>query len=179
LGESLPLEPILGRVIGRLSPLRSFLQPGAVGQVFESGFGRVAIGICYESAFPQLFQTQVRQGANLLVTAANLDPYSEVLMAQQQAHDLMRAIEFDRWMVRATNTGYSGVIDPHGQIQWQSPSHALIQHVDRIYRRQTRTLYTRFGNWLTPLLLLSLGLRLGLRPRDLAPTIDGGNMTLL
>jgi len=35
--------------------------------------------------------------------------------AQHHAQDVMRAIESDRWAVRATNTGYSGIIDPHGR----------------------------------------------------------------
>jgi len=26
----------------------------------------------------------------------------------------------DRWAVRATNTGYSGIIDPHGRTEWLS-----------------------------------------------------------
>jgi apolipoprotein N-acyltransferase len=163
LGESLPFEAVLGQVIGRLSPLRSYLWPGAVGQAFETGFGRAAIGICYESAFPQLFQIQVQQGANLIITASNLDPYSEVLMAQHQAHDLMRAIELDRWAIRATNTGYSGIIDPHGQIRWQSPPHQFVRHRAQVYRRHSQTLYTRTGNWLTPLLVVVLGVTLQLR----------------
>jgi len=32
--------------------------------------------------------------------------------AQHHAQDVMRAGESDRWAVRATNTGYSGIIDP-------------------------------------------------------------------
>jgi apolipoprotein N-acyltransferase len=80
-----------------------------------------------------------------------------VLMAQHEAHDVMRSIEADRWMVRATNTGYSGVIDPHGQIIWQSQAHAFVTHADRIDRRQTKTPYVRYGNWLTPVLLLLAG----------------------
>lgn len=167
LGESMPFEPVLGKVIGRLSPLRRYLWPGAVGQTFETDFGRAAIGICYESAFPHLFRTQIKAGANLIITTSNLDPYSETLMRQHQAHDLMRAIEHDRWAVRATNTGYSSVIDPHGQIQWQAPANQFISHNQRVYRRQTQTPYSRYGNWLTPLLVISLGIFLQLRIRKL------------
>jgi apolipoprotein N-acyltransferase len=156
LGESLPFEPVLGKVIGRLSPLRDYLLPGAVGQPFETGFGRAAIGICYESAFPALFQAQIQQGASLIITASNLDPYSEVLMAQHQAHDVMRAIEGDRWAIRATNTGYSGIINPHGQILWQSPPHQFVSHSAQVYRRDGQTLYSRTGDWFTPLLLVAL-----------------------
>jgi len=55
--------------------------------------------------------------------------------------------------VRATNTGYSGVIDPHGYIQWRSGFRTTETHVHTIYRRSVQTLYVRWGNWLTPLLL--------------------------
>jgi apolipoprotein N-acyltransferase len=161
LGESIPFEPILGKLIGRLSPLRSYLHPGEAGQQFETPFGLAAVGICYESAFPELFRVQVQQGAEFLVTASNLDPYSTVLMAQHQAHDLMRAIEHDRWAVRATNTGYSGVINPHGQIIWQSPVQQWSVHHERIWRRQSQTLYVRYGNWLTPVLILLSGITIG------------------
>ena len=154
LGESLPFEPLLGQFIGRLSPIQSYLQPGRGSQRFESGLGPAAVGICYESAFGELFRQQVRQGAEFLLTASNLDPYSTVLMAQHEAHDVMRAIETDRWMARATNTGYSGIIDPHGQIHWRSHPHRFEVHADRLYRRRTQTLYVRYGNWLTPVLLV-------------------------
>lgn len=152
LGESLPLEPILGKLISRLSPIKGFLQPGERHQRFDTPWGPAAVGICYESAFGELFRDQVAAGAGFLLTASNLDPYSEVLMAQHQAQDLIRAIETDRWIVRATNTGYSGIIDPHGQIQWQSRAHETVSHADQIYRRSSQTLYTRYGNWLLPLL---------------------------
>jgi apolipoprotein N-acyltransferase len=153
LGESLPFEPLLGQFIGRLSPIQSYLQPGLASQRFESGLGLAAVGICYESAFGELFRQQVQRGAEFLLTASNLDPYSTVLMAQHEAHDVMRAIETDRWMARATNTGYSGLIDPHGQMHWRSQPHRFEVHADRLYRRRTQTLYVRYGNWLTPVLL--------------------------
>jgi apolipoprotein N-acyltransferase len=157
LGESMPLEPILGQLIGRLSPLKSYLLPGQPGQRFDTSFGAAAVGICYESPFPELFRVQVQQGAEFLITTANLDPYSTVLMAQHQAHDIMRSIEFDRWAVRATNTGYSSFVSPHGKVLWRSQPREWAIHAERIYRRQTITPYTRFGNWLTPVLVLGAG----------------------
>lgn len=161
LGEYTPFEELLGR----LSPIPSSLSPGSPNQQFESLFGRAAVGICYESAFPELFRAQVAAGAEFLITASNLDPYSTVLMEQHQAHDLMRAIESDRWMLRVTNTGYSGIIDPHGQIQWRSQPNQYEIHNGTIHRRQTQTLYVRWGDWLTPSLLGISGIVLLLQPR--------------
>jgi apolipoprotein N-acyltransferase len=153
LGEYIPFQEVLGAIINRLSPIESSMVPGTSAQRFDTPFGRAIASICYESAFPELFRTQAAAGGQFILTASNLDPYSEVLMAQHQAQDLMRAIETDRWAARATNTGYSGIIDPHGQILWRSQPHSDETHAETIYRRQTQTLYVRWGDWITPLLL--------------------------
>ncbi len=158
LGEALPFEEVLGKFIGRLSPIKSFLVAGKPDQVFITPFGQAAVGICYESAFPELFRRQVQQGAGFLITASNLDPYSTVLMAQHEAHDVMRAIETDRNLIRTTNTGYSGLIQSTGQRKWRSQPQSYDLHISEIFPRKTETLYVRYGNWITPLLgLLSLG----------------------
>jgi apolipoprotein N-acyltransferase len=152
LGEYIPFPEVLGSLINRLSPIEATMQPGQANQQFNTPFGRAIASICYDSAFPYLFRSQAAQGGEFILTAANLDPYSEVLMAQHQAHDLMRAIETDRWIVRATNTGYSGIIDPHGTILWRSQPQTAQTHSTTIYRRQTQTAYVRWGDWVTPLL---------------------------
>jgi apolipoprotein N-acyltransferase len=56
-------------------------------------------------------------------------------------------------MINASNTGYSTVIDPHGRTQWISKLNEFTAHAHQVYRRSTQTVYVRFGNWLTPLLL--------------------------
>lgn len=153
LGEYIPFQEVLNGWIGRLSPLRYDMIPGDPSQRLDTPFGRAIVSICYESAFPEIFRAQAADGGLFILTASNLDPYSEVLMAQQEAQDLMRAIETDRWAVRATNTGYSGVINPRGQILWRSSPHTYQLHIATIQPRYSQTLYVRWGNWLTPLLL--------------------------
>jgi apolipoprotein N-acyltransferase len=158
LGEYIPFPEVLGKLINRLSPIEATMQPGTPNQQFDTPFGRAIAGICFDSAFPYLFRDQAAQGGEFIITAANLDPYSEVLMAQHQAHDLMRAIESDRWAIRATNTGYSSAIDPHGRIIWRSQPNTYQIHTVTVYRRQTQTLYTRWGDWATPTLVGSAAL---------------------
>ncbi len=162
LGEALPFEEVLGKFIGRLSPIKSFLVAGKPDQIFTTPFGQAAIGICYESAFSEIFRYQVQQGASFLITASNLDPYSTVLMAQHEAHDVMRAIETDRNLIRVTNTGYSGLIQSTGKLIWRSQPQSYDLHISEVVPRKTETLYVRYGNWITPLLcILSIGLSLG------------------
>ena len=153
LGEYIPFQDILGNVINILSPVTENGAPGTLNQQFDTPLGRAIASICYDSAFSEVFRAQAAAGGEFILTASNLDPYSEVLMAQHQAQDLMRAIETDRWAVRATNTGYSGVIDPHGRIVWRSRPHTYETHAATVFRRQTQTPYVRWGDWLTPTLI--------------------------
>jgi apolipoprotein N-acyltransferase len=153
LGEYIPFESVLGGVVNRLSPVGASMLPGEFNQRLQTPFGQAIAGICYESAFPELFRRQAASGGAFILTASNNDPYGRAMMAQHHAQDVMRSIETNRWAVRATNTGLSGIVDPHGRTQWLSRFRTFEAHAHTIYRRQTQTLYVRWGNWLTPVLL--------------------------
>lgn len=152
LGEYLPLEFLLGQLISRLSPLDNYLVPGSPQQQFMTAFGPAIVGICYESAYGELFRQQARLGGEFILTASNNDPYPPRMMAQHHALDIIRAIESDRWAVRATNTGLSGVVDPQGRTQWLAEPNTYVTHLATIYRRQSQTPYGRWGSWLLPVL---------------------------
>ncbi len=153
LGEYIPLESIIGMLVSRLSPYGDSLVPGKFDQLLETPFGPIAAGICYESAFADLFRQQVHRGGQAIFTASNNDPYSPRQMIQHHAQDVMRAIETDRWEARVTNTGISGIVDPRGRSHWLSAPNEYVTHLDTLYLRQTQTPYVRWGDWLTPLLL--------------------------
>lgn len=162
LGEYIPFQEILGKLINRLSPLNADLVPGKPNQVFETPYGRAIVGICYESAFANHFRQQAANGGEFILTASNNAHYTQTMPAQHHALDVMRAIETDRWAVRATNTGYSGIVNPHGKTIWISGINTYQIHSDTIYRRQTQTLYVEWGDWLTPLLLVLAALTRGI-----------------
>jgi apolipoprotein N-acyltransferase len=153
LGEYIPFEEFLGNIINRLSPVTAKQIPGKPNQIFETPFGRGIVGICYESAFPEIFRYQAAKGGEFIITASNNDPYSEAMQTQHHAQDTMRAIETDRWAARATNTGLSAFVDPHGKTLWISGHKTYETHAETIYRRQTQTLYVNLGDWLTPSLV--------------------------
>ncbi|NER00151.1 MAG: apolipoprotein N-acyltransferase, partial [Cyanothece sp. SIO2G6] len=158
LGEYIPAAGILGAIVTRLSPIQSTMIPGTPNQVLQTPWGVAIAGICYESAFPELFRQQTLKGGEFIITAANNDPYSGAMMTQHHAQDVMRAIESDRWMVRVTNTGYSGVVSPRGDTVWRSQRNQPVTHLASIKRRQSRTLYVHWGNWLTPVLISLAGI---------------------
>ncbi len=158
LGEYIPLSAVLGQVIQRLSPLKEQLLPGDRPQALPTEFGLAAVTICYESAFPHLLRQQLRQGAEFILSSANNAHYSATMPAQHHGLDVMRAIEGERWLARATNTGLSAIISPTGETHWLSLLDQYQIHLDTIYRRQTQTPFVRWGDWLTPLLLGGSGL---------------------
>ena len=154
LGEYLPFEPLLRKVMGSL--LRwSSLTPGRFDQQLSTPYGPMAAGICYESAFTNIFRQQVASGGQVILTASNNDPYPPRQMMQHHGQDVMRAIETGRWAVRVTNTGISGVVDHKGRSLWLSNPGERAVHNAKIYLRQKQTLYVRWGDWLTPLLLVA------------------------
>ncbi len=158
LGEYIPFYEILGGIINRLSPLDAHLVPGNSKQLFDTPFGRAIVGICYDSAFAEIFRYQAANGGEFMLTASNNAHYKPPMLAQHHALDVMRAIETDRWAAIATNTGYSAFVNPRGETIWKSKINTYEVRDATIYRRQTRTLYVRWGDWLTPLLLGLAGL---------------------
>ncbi len=159
LGEYIPFENILGGIINRLSPIKAKQIPGKSNQIIKTPFGNAIVSICYGSAFAEQFRNQTATGGEFILTASNNDPYSAAMQFQHHTQDIMRAIENDRWAVRATNTGYSAFVNPHGQTLWISGHNTYETHAETIYRRKTQTLYVRWGDWLCWVLLgLSFGL---------------------
>jgi apolipoprotein N-acyltransferase len=159
VGEYIPFKRILGGLIDRLSPLEGEFVAGKPDQVVGSPWGKIIVGICYESAYPEHFRAQAAADGQLIITASNNAHYAATMPAQHHAQDVARAIETDRWAVRATNTGYSGIVDPNGRTIWRSSLNTFETHADLVYLRQTKTIYTLLGDWLTPLLAtIALGL---------------------
>jgi apolipoprotein N-acyltransferase len=154
LGEYIPFQDILGNFISRLSPLDTYLIHGEKNQILNSPWGKIIAAICYDSAFSEVFRQQALAGGEFIVTASNDAHYSESMPAQHHAQDVMRAIETNRWMVRATNTGYSAIVDPHGNTIWLSDINQYQTHQDIIYRRHNLTFYVKQGDWLIKLLVI-------------------------
>ena len=168
LGAFIPFSEVLGKFIQRLSPLEATLIHGKPGQIFQTPLAQATVGICYDSAFADHFRQQTAQGGEFLITASNDAHYSLTMLAQHHALDVMRAIENHRWTIRATNTGYSAIVDPHGRTHWLSNHNTYELYSDTIYRDQTQTLYVRWGDWLMPVLLI-VGATIFFKNSDIFP----------
>ena len=73
---------------------------------------------------------------------------------QSLAAARIRAVETGRWVVQASTTGYTAIVDPNGQVVERSGLREQIVLTADIERRSGETLATRLGKF--PLTLLSL-----------------------
>jgi apolipoprotein N-acyltransferase len=77
---------------------------------------------------------------------------------QHLQHTRMRAIENDRWLLIATNTGLTGVIDPSGRIVAEVPRRERTALIAAYALRSGTTFYTQHGDWFAYLCaIISLG----------------------
>jgi apolipoprotein N-acyltransferase len=109
--------------------------------------GLAGIAVCNEVMLPELVRQRVHDGAQILVSPSNDTWITERNWARlvfQMA--LVRAIEQRRYLVRASTSGPSAIVDPWGRIQIQTEpvSRALI--AGSIRPRSDRTLYARLGD---------------------------------
>ncbi|HEY0787362.1 MAG TPA: apolipoprotein N-acyltransferase, partial [Thermoanaerobaculia bacterium] len=104
--------------------------------------------ICYEVVFPRLTAQQVKNGADVLVTITN-DAWFAVTAAPRQhlASARLRAVEADRWLLRAATTGISAAVDPAGRLVGEIPLNRQGILVAEATARQSKTPYVRFGDW--------------------------------
>jgi apolipoprotein N-acyltransferase len=70
----------------------------------------------------------------------------------------MRAIENNRWLLRATNTGITAAVDPFGRVVQTAPRNQRTVLLASYGRETETTFYTRNGDWF-PILcaIISIG----------------------
>jgi apolipoprotein N-acyltransferase len=126
------------------------------------GAWRIATPICYEAVRPAFVRRMVREAEpDLIVTLANdswfgdsQEPWLHLVMAK------MRAVEHHRYLVRATNSGISAVVDPLGNVVARTGLLTRENLLATVHPLSGRTLYARWGDWAgwVSLALLSLAM---------------------
>ena len=160
-------------------PLGDFNR-GAVAQTpFAFAGQRLAPHICYEDLFgEELAQrfTEPTASPTVFVNLSNIGWFGDTVAIDQHLNIArMRAMEFERPFVRATNTGATVVIDHHGQVTYAAARLTQAVLVGEVNGREGLTPYawwaSRFGLW--PLWLICLAL-VGFSLAPFAPTGPGG-----
>lgn len=148
-GEYVPLQNILffinkitvgiGDYIGGESYVRA-----------QTELGDFATLICYEIIFPGLVRKFYSDGGDFMVNITNdawfgrtTGPYQHFSMA------VFRAIENRKPVLRAANTGISGIINSSGRIVSKIELFEKAVLTDEVKTDSTRTFYSKYGDLFT------------------------------
>ena len=140
--------------------------------VSPAGAHRIGAFICYESVFPHLVRQFANGGAEVMFNLSN-DGYFGKSAARLQHLKIvrMRAAENRRWILRATNDGYTAIIDSAGRLRGTMPPYVQGASRTGFNYVAAKTLYTAHGDWFAlscaaiTLALLSIGMTRGERAR--------------
>lgn len=147
-GEYVPLEGLIRGLVPFFDLPMSSFTPGAPDQepLLAKGFS-FAPYICYEIVYPELVR-QLGQQSDVLLTISNdawfgrsFGPLQHFEMAR------MRALEMGRYLVRATNTGITAIVDPPGNVVSRLPSFEQGILTGEVYRTVGVTPFARWGYW--------------------------------
>ena len=119
-GEYIPLKAVFGWVIDVLHiPLSDFSRGKLDQPPLDLAGQRVAINICYEDVFGEEIIMKLPQ-ASLLVNVSNDAWFGHSIGPRQHLQiSQMRALETGRYMLRATNTGVTAIINEQGEVLQQ------------------------------------------------------------
>jgi apolipoprotein N-acyltransferase len=148
-GEYLPLSSYFP-ALKQISPATGDFTPGNELNLLEIEEKNIKIAplICYEDIIPSFSRRLVNNGANLIVNLTNdawfgrtLEPHQHLVVS------VPRAVETRLYLVRATNTGVSAVIDPLGRVVARTEIFERTTFEQEIgIMNGEKTLYTRIGN---------------------------------
>jgi len=145
-GEYVPLKRLLFFAAPLVEAVSDF-SAGDAAVLMDVDGHPVSTAICYEIVYPDLVRQFVAGGSELLTTITNDAWFGDTSAPHQHfAQASMRAIENGRYLVRAANTGISGVVDPYGRVVVQSRLFEPAVVTATVTYRTEKTLYTRVGD---------------------------------
>ena len=144
-------------------PLGDFNRGAMLQAPFAWQGQKVAANICYEDLFGEELAPQFSdpaQAPTMFINVSNLAWFGEHLAMDQHLQIArMRALEFERPFVMATNTGVSAIVDHRGRVAASLPPNTRAVLVGEVEGRTGVTPYAawvaRWGLW--PYWLLALG----------------------
>ena len=145
-GEYVPARRIFF-FANRLVETISDFSPGTQAVLLPLDGHLISTAICYEVVYPGLVRQFVRGGSELLTTITNDAWFGRTSAPYQHfAQASMRAIEQGRYMVRAANTGVSGIVDPYGRVLVTTNIFEPAVRVGEIRFIRSATIYSRIGD---------------------------------
>lgn len=158
IGEFVPFESLLRDIAPFFDLPNSSFSRGQWQQPNLRAKGHALLpALCFEIAFPRQILANFRDDTHFILTVSNdawfgdsHGPWQHLQIAQ------MRAREFGRPVLRATNTGVTATIDANGKIRQQAPQFTEAVLNDDVPLYQGRTVYSLIGDSLLYLVWLLL-----------------------
>jgi apolipoprotein N-acyltransferase len=128
-------------------PMSSFSRGNAYQRPIAAAGQRIAVNICYEDVFGEEIIRQLPE-ATLLANFTNDAWWGESFASEQHLQMAqMRAQETGRYMLRATNTGVTSIIDQRGRVLQSAPEFTTTVVNGLAQGFSGSTPYVRWGNW--------------------------------
>ena len=156
-GEYVPLRSVLQPILGIANVPYSDLEVGdrKDRSLNVSGL-RLVPAICYEASFENDVRAAVRQNDADAIVVVSEDAWFGDSFAPHQNFEMarMRAREHGRYLVRAANSGISGIVGPNGEVIAQADQFTRTTVEGQIFSMSGNTPYTKFGALLLNSLLI-------------------------
>ncbi len=154
-GEYVPWRPFFSHLANLGAIPRDAIAGHGSGMI-ATPVGPLAVLVSYEVFFPDRGRSGVRAGGQLIVLPTNTSSYSsEQAPSQEAAASRLQAIEEGRDLLQAAPTGYSAVVDNHGDVLRQTRLSVSAVLRATVPLRDGATLYERAGDVPTVSLALS------------------------
>lgn len=160
IGEFVPFEDLLRPLAPLFNlPMSSFSRGNAVQSNLQVNGHQLAANICYEVAYSGYLRTQINPETDLLLTISNDSWFGDSHGPHQHLEIArMRAMEFGRPLLRATNNGITAAVDERGyslgRIAQFEPGVLSVE----VALVAGTTYYTRLGTWPAALFAMLLAL---------------------
>ena len=146
-GEFFPLKSLLEDLSRLLSIPMSDFSRGDIEQPALHAAGHVVgVSICYEDVFAPEVMRALPQAA-FLVNVSNDAWFGDTIAPHQHLQIArMRALESGRYLLRATNSGITAVVDERGRVVARAPQFEPTALTSQFAARGGSTPYVRFGD---------------------------------
>lgn len=154
-GEYLPFKFLLDPLLGYLQiPMSNFSAGDLAKPLVTVGPYQVGTFICFEIAFAGEVREALPEAA-FLVNISNDAWFGDSLAPSQHLQMArMRALETGRYVLRATNTGITAIINPDGNLQRVLPQFEPGVLVGKIQPVSGQTWYAKLGDY--PVVMLAI-----------------------
>ncbi|WP_288843594.1 apolipoprotein N-acyltransferase [uncultured Deefgea sp.] len=146
-GEYIPLPWLFGWAYQMLEmPMSGFQRAPLAQAPFNLNGGQIAANICYEDVFGDEIRINAAN-ATLLTNFTNMAWFDGSWAAEQHAQMARaRALENGRYLIRATNTGKTAIIDAKGRIVSSLPEQTQAVLEGEVRHMQGHTPYQWAGD---------------------------------